>query len=250
MMSVAHGALLVAAGLWAGGQNALAGGGSFITIPALMLVGLDAKSANITSSVALYPGQVTTGWAGRAMIADAKELSFRAMCVLGAIGGGVGALLLLFTSSATFEALLPWLVLFATLLFAWSAFGRHPQSSGTAGIPTSVAAMRQGAISIYGGYFGGGLGFMMVASLSLLGLSARPASATKNALAAVINTTSLLVFLFSPSLVWLAAALLAAGAVIGGLAGAWLLRHIPERFLRILVVIIGASLTVGLFARH
>lgn len=250
MMSVGQGALLMAAGLWAGGQNALAGGGSFITIPALMLVGLDAKAANITSSVALYPGQVATGWAGRAMITDTQALSFRAMCALGAIGGGLGALLLVFTSSATFEALLPWLVLFATLLFAWSAFGRQPGGSGAKGVSTPVAVLMQGAISVYGGYFGGGLGFMMVASLSLIGQSARSASATKNALAAVINTTSLLVFVFSPSLLWIAALLLALGAIVGGLVGAWLLQHIPERFLRIVVVVIGAMLTIGLFVRH
>lgn len=246
-MSPATIALLGIAGLWAGAQNALAGGGSFITIPALMLAGLDARAANITSSVALYPGQVTTGIAGRRLIAGAPVLSFAAMCAIGAIGGGIGALLLLLTPAATFESLLPWLVLFATMMFAWSAFGR----AGTQGrAPTWFAMLLQGAISVYGGYFGGGLGFMMVASLTLIGLSSRPASATKNALAAVINTTSLAVFLFSPSLVWIPAALLAGGAIIGGFVGAWALRRIPERALRIVIVGIGTLLTIGLFIRH
>ena len=108
--------LLFIAGTWAGAQNALAGGGSFITIPALMLAGLDARSANITSSVALYPGQVATGYAGRAMIEDASMLSFRMMCVIGATGGLLGALLLLWTPSNVFKSILPWLVLFATCM--------------------------------------------------------------------------------------------------------------------------------------
>lgn len=239
--------LLFIAGIWAGTQNALAGGGSFITIPALMLAGLDARSANITSSVALYPGQVTTGYAGRTLIEDADMLSFRMMCVIGATGGLLGALLLLWTPSDTFKSMLPWLVLFATCMFAWSAFGRGSRIEKRKLPPTAVAVFLQGAISIYGGYFGGGIGFMMAASLGLMGLSTRPASATKNALAAVINTTSLLVFLFSPGLVWMPALVLAAGAIVGGLAGAWLLRRVPEKILRILIVVIGICLTIGLF---
>lgn len=239
--------LLFTAGLWAGAQNALAGGGSFITIPALMLAGLDARSANITSSVALYPGQVVTGLAGRRLIEDAPTLSFRTMCVLGASGGLIGALLLLWTPSDAFKAMLPWLIMFATGLFAWSAFGRGPATKKRRPVSTATGVFLQSAISIYGGYFGGGIGFMTVASLGLLGLSARPASATKNALAAVINTTSLLVFLFSPALIWIPALLLGAGAILGGMLGAWVLRHVPEKALRLLIVIIGIALTVGLF---
>ena len=240
-------ALLFIAGLWAGTQNALAGGGSFITIPALMLAGLDARSANITSSVALYPGQVATGLAGRRLIESAETLSFKTMCVLGAGGGLIGALLLLWTPSDLFKSMLPWLILFATGLFAWSAFGRGPATEKRQPISTAAAVVLQSAISIYGGYFGGGIGFMTVASLGLMGLSARPASATKNALAAVINTTSLLVFLFSPSLVWKPAVLLGAGAVLGGLLGAWVVRRVPEKMLRVVIVLIGIVLTIALF---
>ena len=240
-------ALLFIAGLWAGTQNALAGGGSFITIPALMLAGLDARSANITSSVALYPGQVATGLAGRRLIESAETLSFKTMCVLGAGGGLIGALLLLWTPSDLFKSMLPWLILFATGLFAWSAFGRGPATQKRQPISTAAAVVLQSAISIYGGYFGGGIGFMTVASLGLMGLSARPASATKNALAAVINTTSLLVFLFSPSLVWKPAVLLGAGAVLGGLLGAWVVRRVPEKMLRVVIVLIGIVLTIALF---
>lgn len=246
-MTIAHGLMLAIAGLWAGAQNALAGGGSFITIPALMAVGLDARAANVTSSVALYPGQVATGYAGRRNIQDTDRLSFRAMCIIGALGGLVGAALLLLTPGATFQRLLPWLVLFATLLFAWSAFRGNRPGTAKAQASRLTGVLMQAGISIYGGYFGGGLGFITMASLALLGLSPRPAAAVKNALAAVINTTSLAVFVFSRSLAWLPAVILACGALVGGLLGASMVKRIPERILRMVVVIIGAALTVGLF---
>ncbi len=92
-------ALLFAAGLWAGAQNALAGGGSFVTLPALILTGLDPRLANITSTVALFPGQVTTGWAGRSLVAGAERLSFRALAIISLVGGVAGALVLLVTPS-------------------------------------------------------------------------------------------------------------------------------------------------------
>ena len=118
--------LLLAAGLWAGVQNALAGGGSFVTLPALILSGLDARAANITSTIALFPGQVTTGLAGRKLVSGAERLSFRALFVISLAGGVVGALLLLATPASFFARMLPWLVLAATALFAWGSFGRRP----------------------------------------------------------------------------------------------------------------------------
>src|ERR1700744_2444402 len=116
--------LLLAAGLWAGVQNALAGGGWFVTLPALILSGIDARAANITSTIALFPGQVTTGLAGRKMVSGAERLSFRALFVISIGGGVVGALLLLATPANFFALMLPWLVLMATALFAWGSFFR------------------------------------------------------------------------------------------------------------------------------
>jgi len=105
---------LFVAGLWAGAQNALAGGGSFVTLPALILSGLDPRAANITSTIALFPGQVTTGLVGRRMVSGADHLSFRALFVISLAGGAVGATLLLETPADFFAKLVPWLVLFAT----------------------------------------------------------------------------------------------------------------------------------------
>jgi uncharacterized membrane protein YfcA len=109
--------------------------------------------------------------------------------------------------------------------------------------------MMQSGIAVYGGYFGGGLGFMMVAALNLAGLAPRKASATKNMLAAVINTSSLLIFVGSSALDWSLAGILTVGVVSGGLLGTWLLKRIPENLLRFLIIGIGVALTVVLFAR-
>jgi uncharacterized protein len=240
-------ALLLVAALWAGAQNALAGGGSFITLPALILSGLDARAANITSTVALFPGQVTTGWTGRALATGAENLSLKTLVIISLAGGAVGALLLLVTPPRLFEGLLPWLVLFATGAFAWGSFRRRPASARA--LKPAQAIGLQFAIAIYGGYFGGGIGFLMLAVLSLAKLPVRAAAATKNVLAGVMNGTAVLVFLFSGEVRWLQAAILAVGAVAGGQAGAWLLRRANEKVLRIAVIVIGVALTVGLFVR-
>lgn len=117
-------ALIILAGLWAGLQNALAGGGSFVTLPALIVSGMSPLAANITSTVALFPGQVTTGWASRNMVSGVGRLPFRALFAISVVGGALGGLLLLKTPSSIFSRLVPWLVLFATIVFAWGKIGR------------------------------------------------------------------------------------------------------------------------------
>src|SRR5690349_2495985 len=123
-MSVGVILLLFGAGLWAGTQNALAGGGSFVTLPALMFSGLTARGANISSTIALFPGQVATGWAGHKSGIGTDRLSFKALFIISLIGGALGAFLLLLTPSSLFAKLVPWLVLFATTIFAWGSFFR------------------------------------------------------------------------------------------------------------------------------
>ena len=120
--------LILLAGVWAGIQNALAGGGSFITLPALIFSGLSPLQANITSTVALFPGQVATGLANRGLVSGTLQISFRMLFMLSLIGGGVGGLLLLYTPESVFARLVPWLVLFATLVFARGNFVK-PASS-------------------------------------------------------------------------------------------------------------------------
>jgi uncharacterized membrane protein YfcA len=240
--------LLFGAGLWAGTQNALAGGGSFVTLPALMLSGMNARAANITSTIALFPGQVTTGWAGRANATGTARLSFKALFIISLIGGALGAFLLLLTPPSFFARLVPWLVLFATSIFAWGSFFRKPHEHEP--LSPFVAGGAQFLIAIYGGYFGGGIGFLMLAALTIAGMKVRVAGATKNVLAAVMNASAVVIFLFGNEIQWLNALILGVGAIIGGLIGAHLLQRVNERVLRVGIVILGLALTVGLFLRQ
>ena len=244
-------ALLLAGSIWAGAQNQLAGGGSFITLPALMLTGMDARAANITSTVALFPGQVTGGWMGRHHAAGTRSLSLRALISLSLVGGALGALLLLLTPSSVFAQMVPWLVLFATVAFAWGSFGRKPQATDEAGqgLGAGAAGAIQFGIAIYGGYFGGGIGFLMLAALALSQVPVRAAAATKNVLAGMMNLTAVLIFLFSGQVHWIAMAVSCIGAVAGSYIGARMLTRVSEKALRVVVVIIGIALTVGLFWR-
>jgi len=239
-------AVLLVAGLWAGLQNALAGGGSFVTLPALIFSGMSPLAANITSTVALFPGQLTSGWAGRSLVSGAGRLPFWALVVLSLIGGALGGLLLLNTPAGIFASLVPWLVLFATTMFAWGSFGRKPSASGQHMGPVG-AAVAQLCIGIYGGYFGGGIGFLMLAALTLAGVPTRNAGATKNVLGGMMNASAVALFALSPEVHWMPALVLGTGALAGGLVGAWALHRVNERLLRIAIVCIGIGLTIGLF---
>jgi uncharacterized membrane protein YfcA len=240
--------VLFIAALWAGIQNALAGGGTFITLPALMLTGMTALSANITSTVALFPGQVTSSWGGRGHVAGAGGLPFRALVVISLAGGVLGAILLLVTPSSIFKYMVPWLVLFATAVLAWGSFvprrADRPPALGKIG-----AGIAQFCIAVYGGYFGGGIGFLMLAALTAAGLAIREASASKNVLAGVMNASAVAIFVFSPQVHWLQATIACAGAAIGGWIGGHMVSRVNQKYLRAAAVFIGVALTIGLFLR-
>jgi uncharacterized membrane protein YfcA len=241
-------ALLFIVAVWAGIQNALAGGGSFVTLPVLILSGLDARAANIASTLALFPGQVSTGIVGRKLVSGAAGLSFRTLMAISIVGGALGALLLLLTPSGFFARIVPWLVLFATGLFAWGSFFRRTRGDDSH-LGPRVAAGLQLLIAIYGGYFGGGIGFLMLAALTAAGVAVRTAGATKNVLASVMNAGAVAIFLFTPHIPWARIAVVAVGAVIGGYGGALLLKRVDEKLIRGFVVVLGIALTVGLFLR-
>ena len=233
----------------AGIQNALAGGGSFLTFPALLMGGLDPQGANITSTIALFPAQVATGLTGRREATGTPSSSFTALFVISLTGGALGALLLLNTPSAIFTAMVPWLVLFATLVFAWGSFLRkvsdHPKHLGSL-----AAGTLQLCISIYGGYFGGGIGILMLAVLTLSGLTLKNAAATKNVLAGVINSSAVVIFVFLHDVAWKQAAVVAIAATAGGQVGSYALPRVNERAMRICIVLLGLGLTVGLFVHY
>lgn len=241
--------VLFIAAIWAGTQNALAGGGSFITLPSLMLTGMDARAANITSTIALFPAQLVTGFTGRADAQGPAGVTMRTMFAISLAGGGIGALILLATPPSIFARLLPWLVLFATAIFAWGSFFRRSVDELERGLKPWGVGIIQFFIAVYGGYFGGGIGFMMMAALTMTGVAVRNAGAAKNILAGVINASAVLIFVFSRDVHWLQAAITAVGASFGGWAGALMLKRVNERLLKLCVVAIGLLLTIGLFWR-
>jgi uncharacterized membrane protein YfcA len=240
--------LLAGVGIWAGIQNALAGGGSFITLPALMATGLSPLDANITSTVALFPGQVVSGGMGIRHLGPNRPQRLWSLILVSLFGGAIGGFLLVGTPARIFALLLPWLVLFATGVFAWGSFRRKSTSSIVDANPFHLLGI-QGLIAIYGGYFGGGIGFLMLAALTLSGLPTRTAGHLKNAFAAVMNLSAVAVFATSPALHWHAALVLGGGAILGFASGSHLLRFINEKLLRGFVIVLGLTLGTALFLR-
>ena len=241
-------ALIALAGFYAGAQNTLAGGGSFITFPALLLAGLNPLAANITSTIALYPNQITSCLAGRKLAGGVGPMGLGRLFALSIAGGIVGALLLLNTPVSIFTRLVPWLVLFATIVFGWGSF-RSKALHADSAIPSPLMALIQFLIGIYGGYFGGGIGILMLAALTWAGQQVRMATATKNVLAMAMNTSAVGFFAFSGQIVWPAAIALAIGGVGGAFLGSWLLHRLPEKVMRGFVVLVGVALFSWLFLR-
>ena len=247
-ISLPHLLLITLAGLYAGTQNTLAGGGSFITFPALLLVGLNPLAANMTSTIALFPMQITAALAGRSLLSDVGPVKFRRLFLVSCLGGVCGAFLLLNTPVSIFSRLVPWLVLFATSVFAWGSLRRKPLQVAHFASPNLLIGV-QACIAVYGGYFGGGIGFLMLAALTVAGLPIRAASANKNFLAMAMNASAVLIFAFSKLVYWPAVLALGLGGIGGGLVGSWLVHRVPEKLLRGFVVLVGTLLTIWLFVR-
>jgi uncharacterized membrane protein YfcA len=242
--------VLIIASFVAGAQNALAGGGSFLTFPALLYAGLDPRAANITSAIALFPGQITTGIAGRSMLSGAAGLSIRTLIILSLVGGAIGAVLLLLTPVSVFTHLVPYLVLFATVVFAWGSFFRKPRPVGAPPqVSPRTAAILQFLIAVYGGYFGGGIGILMLAALTAAGLAVRHAGATKNVLSGVMNAIAVVIFIAKTHVEWMIVLYVAIAAIAGGQLGVFLLRRINETVLRVGITAIGLGLTIALFIK-
>jgi uncharacterized protein len=242
--------LLALAAFASGIVNALAGGGAFLTFPALLAVGIPAIDANASSTVALCPGQFVSAWAARNALGTASGQSMRdlrSLSVISLIGGSIGALLLLATPSAAFSALVPWLLLFATVVFA--AGGQLPAREDHWLGPVTIKLV-QFLISIYGGYFGGGIGILMLAALALYGMrDIRSMNALKVLLAALMNTTAAVIFAFSGHVHWIETLTMMAAAMIGGFVGAKAGLVIPQIFVRVTVIVVGALLTIYFFLR-
>lgn len=244
--------LLFGAGLLAGLVNAVAGGGTFFTFPALVSVGLPPVIANATSALAVWPGHAAAVPAAWASLSPARAgLPLR--CGVALAGGLAGSALLLATDDRLFTALVPWLLFVATALFAAGPRLRRwvpALASGPGGRAAPAALAVELAVAVYGGYFGAGLGVLLMATLALVGHDdVREAAALKNLLASVVTSIAVVLFVVAGAISWPHALPALAGAVLGGVLGARLAQRLPAIWLRRAVVAVGAALTVVFMVR-
>jgi uncharacterized membrane protein YfcA len=242
----------------AGAINSVAGGGSFLTFPALMFSGVSPIRANATNTVAVWFGTVASVGAYRRHLGG-QPRALITLFLTSLAGGLIGALLLLRTPDATFKLLLPWLMLTATLIFI---FGKYltvwlrqlihlditrPRHAA----PFIAGVVLQLVIGVYGGFFGGGIGILMLALLTLLGFEKIHAmNALKTVLAATINGIAVVTFILARIVDWPQAFVMIAGAVAGGYGGAVLAQRVSAEFIRRLVMAVGIGMTVYFFVKR
>ncbi|SIQ45991.1 sulfite exporter TauE/SafE family protein [Micromonospora avicenniae] len=246
-MDLSHAALLLAAGLAAGTVNAVAGGGSLITFPAMIAIGLPPVPANVSNSVAVFPGYVASVAGSRMDLPRPRALvTLLPTAVLGSI---VGSLVLLATPARAFEVVVPFLVLGATAVLAFQDPLRrlvgHPRDLSPRRRTVTVQAI-VGLGAVYGGYFGAALGVMLVAGLALvLDATLARVSAIKNLLSAVVGLTTLVVFALFGPVNWAAVAVVAPATLVGGYVGARVARRLPPVVLKTVIVLFGTA--IGLY---
>lgn len=259
-MNLLDACLLFVAALVAGALNSVAGGGSFFSFPALLFTGVPPVNANATNTAAVWPGSMASVGAYRRELGkERRELLILAPVSL--VGGLLGARLLLGTSQSTFSKLLPYLMLLATLVFilgprltAWMrarstrAIGLKALHAGPSWRTLLGIGAAQFVISIYGGYFGGGIGILMLAALGLMGMeNIHEMNALKTVLASIINGVAAVAFIIYGAVFWAQALLMIVAAIIGGYAGAAFARRLDPKAVRAFVIVVAVSMTVYFF---
>lgn len=241
--------LVMFAGLLAGLVNALAGGGTLISFPVLVAVGLPAVAANVTNTVALVPGYLGATYAQRKDLLEQKDRLF-VYLPAALVGGIVGGILLLYSGERLFRSLIPFLIMLASVLLALSDLirgwvNKQTQRKMNLHLSRIFAILPIGLAAVYGGYFGAGLSVIFLAVLGItLSDSLTKLNALKQALAFTTNVAAAVYFLFSGQVVWLIALVMAVSALIGGVLGGKLAGRIKPSTLRWLVV--GIGFTVAL----
>jgi hypothetical protein len=239
--------LLILAGLIAGAINSVAGGGSFLTFPSLMFAGVPAVIANASNTVAMVPGSITSAFAYRSDIQRLDQVSIKSWFIVSIFGGATGAALLLFTSDNTFRLVAPWLLLFATLLFA---FGNQVSVALRGRLHANHNAMLLilFPICVYGGYFGGGMGIMFLAAMRLYGLNdIHGMNGIKTVLGSSLNGIAAAIFIASHQVSWRPALIMMAAGIVGGYLGPMGARQVPPKLIRGLVIVVGAVMTAYFF---
>ena len=249
-MSILTLILLFFAAALGGALNSVAGGGSFIAFPALLFAGVAPVMANATNTIALWPAGLASAFAYRRDIPGPKSM----LVVLSAAslaGGIAGALLLLKTSESTFMELIPWLLLVATVLFtAGKRLTSKLRAHGSSPRTLVIVACVQTVIAIYGGYFGGGMGILMLATLSFAGMTNIHAiNALKTILGALINGVAVVAFIVAGAVAWRPGSVMVVGGILGGYFGASIARRIDPARVRTFVAVVAWTMTAYFFAR-
>lgn len=247
--------LIFAAAFLAGGINGIAGGGSFILFPALLFVGIPPIPANATNAIALLPGTLASAGAYHREIGSNRRTLIQ-ICVLGAIGGIIGAVLLLRTPSDDFLKILPYLLLTATLAFAFSknmsnwVEQHQAQFARFKVFRTVLITILQLIVAVYGGFFGGGMGILFLASFALMGMTnINQMNGYKTILTSCINAVIIIPFVNAGVILWQEAAIAAIGAIIGGYMSAYYAQKIAPVLVRRFVIAIGSAMTLYFFVK-
>jgi uncharacterized membrane protein YfcA len=243
--------LLFFAALLGGTLNAVAGGGSFISFPTLLFTGIPAVPANATNTVALWTGLTFSGRAFRHHLKVRRRVLWSLVSVSLA-GGVVGALLLLRTPGQTFLKILPWLMLFAVLLFiVGPKLSRNVRVvQNPSGKAILAASFFQLFVAIYGGYFGGGMGFVILAMLTAFGMAdIHEMNALKIMLSSATNGIAVIIFIVRHAVYWPQALVMICGAAVGGYFGAHYSLRVPQIWVRCFVIAVGAGMTTYFFVR-
>ena len=255
-MNLARDAFLVGSSVAAGAINSVAGGGTLLSFPAALASGMPAVIANATNAVAMTPGSLAAGWAYRRFLGEKARLAAW-LLLPAAVGATLGAIILRHTRPSLFEAIVPWLILGATLVILLQQLGLTVRA-GASSQPSAHESRRlalimffQFLVGIYAGYFGGAMGIIMLAYLSLLGgMEIHQMNAIKNLLAALMNGVASVYFIACGMVDFRGALLMTVGAVAGGFIGARIARRVQPRVVRWAVIVIGLSLTATFAIRQ
>jgi uncharacterized membrane protein YfcA len=242
--------LLALSAFAAGAINSVAGGGAFLTFPALIFSGVPSIIANASSTVALFPGSFISAWAYRDDFKKSGDFPFRPMLIVSLAGGIAGALLLLYTPQRTFDGMIPWLMLCATLLFT---FGPRlsPILARMIHIGPVTLLCIQALVAIYGGYFGGAIGILMLAAWSLFGLKdIHVMNANKTLLGGSLNGVAVVLFVIARKVWWPQTLVMLGAAVIGSYIGAHSAKRVNPRYVRNAITLVSIAITVVFFLRH
>jgi uncharacterized protein len=239
--------VLTAVAFLGGALNALAGGGSLVTFPALLFAGLNPIDANASNVVALFPATFASAWAYRRRIFDVAEVSVTGLSILSLLGGVLGAVLLLSTPTSVFARLVPWLVLFSTVIFAVGNFAPldviRRLEPGPRGALTAHFV-----ISVYGGYFGGGIGFLLLAALTLFGMrDINAMNGLKMWLVGIMTLASMATFIVADVIRWSQVLPMLLGSAIGGYVAAHAAQRLDQRLIKGFVIVLGVGVTAYFF---